>query len=68
MVLVAHIIVYVEFIVLLSNIGYEVFVLETLALQLLLDYLFCIAQDFDISVLWSQLLNAVAGSQIILRS
>lgn len=68
MVLVAHIIVHVEFIVLLSNIGHEVFVLKTLALQLFLDYLFCITQDFDIGVLWSQLLNAMAGPQIILSS
>jgi hypothetical protein len=68
MVLVAHIIVHVEFIVLLSNIGHEVFVLKTLALQLLLDYLFCISQDFDVGVLWSQLLNAMAGPQIILSS
>jgi hypothetical protein len=43
MVLVAHIIVHVEFIVLLSDISHEVFVLQTLALQLLFDYLFCIS-------------------------
>lgn len=67
-VLVAHIIVHVEFIVLLSNIGHEVFILKTLALQLFLNYLFCITQDFDIGVLWSQLLNAMAGPQIILSS